>query len=377
MSRKKFDIRRVPGVGIICAVISVIFWSTAGLCIKLSTDVHALEVLTISAIIQTVIYFLVMVYQKVNYLGECTERIPLFLRCTLGTVSMACLYTSYRLIPLSDATTIRFTAPVFVAAFAYLLLREPFGRMEILCACITITGCVLVGRPTFLWGSGTGLTTDTILGLALALSAAITIAISMTVMRKLQKTPAPVVIFWFSMETVCLGVVSLWVLDEYKWPSTGTVWLIIAMTGLCGASDQLFITLALKLENAGPVAVVRALSVVISFIFSVTILNEKILVTSFIGGALIFASIIVMGVYKWRTDYKCDEKAVVSDECCPENNNKTYTIGGLSVVQALPSIQSYRIYPSYMARPVDLSAPHILSYLDVRHVKAPESRQPV
>ncbi|CAG2116965.1 unnamed protein product, partial [Medioppia subpectinata] len=135
--------------------------------------------------------------------------------------------------------------------------------------------------------------------------------------------------------------------------------------GLCGASDQLFITLALKLENAGPVAFVRALSVVISFIFSITILNEKILVTRFIGGALIFASIIVMGVYKWRTDYKCDEKAAVSDECCPQNNNKTYSIGGLSVVQVLSSVPSYRIHPSYMARPVDVSAPHILSYLDV------------
>ncbi|CAG2169414.1 unnamed protein product, partial [Oppiella nova] len=111
MSRKKLDIRAIPGAGIICAIISVIFWSTAGLCIKLSDDVHALEVLTISAIIQSVIYLSVMLYQKVDYLGHKNERIYLFLRCTLGTVSMACLYTSYRLIPLSDATTIRFTAP--------------------------------------------------------------------------------------------------------------------------------------------------------------------------------------------------------------------------------------------------------------------------
>ncbi|CAG2104759.1 unnamed protein product [Medioppia subpectinata] len=151
-------------------------------------------------------------------------------------------------------------------------------------------------------------------------------------MQKLQKTPAPVVIFWFSLETVCLGLISLYVLDEYKWPSTGTVWLIIAITAVQ--------TLAFKLQNAGPVAVVRALSVVISFIFSVTILNEKILVTSFIGGALIFASIIVMSVYKWRTNYKCVEKAAVNNECWSKNNNKTYTIGDLSVVQVLPSFQS-------------------------------------
>ena len=161
-------------------------------------------------------------------------------RCTLGTVSMACLYTSYRLIPLSDATTIRFTAPIFVSVFAFILLGEPFGVFDMVSAAITIGGVILVGRPSFLFCTEPEvMTSDTIVGLVLALCSAVFIAISMTVMRKLQKTGSAVVIFWFSMSSVLLGAIALWIMDEWKWPSNATVWLIIVMTGKHRHSDYL------------------------------------------------------------------------------------------------------------------------------------------
>ncbi|XP_054164352.1 solute carrier family 35 member G1-like, partial [Oppia nitens] len=365
-NKKSVDLKAIPGVGIFCAIISVLFWSSAGLCIKLSTDVHALEMLTVSALIQTAIYFIVMLNTKtvVNYFGEPNERIYLFLRCTLGTISMACLYTSYRLIPLSDATTMRFTAPVFVSLFAYILLRERFGPMEMSGALITITGVVLVARPTFLFSTGAVVSADTCWGLVLAMSAAITIAISMTVMRRLQRTQASVVIFWFSLETVCLGLVALWLLDEFKWPSNATVWLVMCITGMCGASDQLFITMALKLENAAPVAVVRALSVVISFIFSVTILDEPILLTSFLGGSLIFISIICTGIYKWYIDY--------NNKPNHHNNNNTIAINNKTVANCPhpPPLTTKSTNTVYIIEPVDdPSDPYLLKYLEFRHME--------
>jgi drug/metabolite transporter (DMT)-like permease len=91
------------------------------------------------------------------------------------------------------------------------------------------------------------------------------------------------------------------------------------LLAICGALDQLFITLSLKLENAGPISVVRALSVVFSFIFSVTILDEKIRWTSFAGGALIFISIVIMGTAKWYKDSKEDN--LLKKNCEEANNN--------------------------------------------------------
>ena len=108
--------------------------------------------------------------------------------------------------------------------------------------------------------------------------------------------------------------------------------------GLCGAADQLFITMALKLENAGPIAVVQALNVVISFIFSFTILNERIRITSFIGGTLIFLSICIMSAYKWLKD---------SNDQNPKEK----------------SVDKHR-QPVYVIRPIDPSDPNILSYIE-------------
>ena len=97
---------------------------------------------------------------------------------------------------------------------------------------ITIAGVLLVGRPSFLFNrEAEEMSSDTIIGLVLALCAAISIAISMTVMRKLQKTESPVVILWFSLSTLVLGAIALTILGEWKWPSNATVWLIIVMTG--------------------------------------------------------------------------------------------------------------------------------------------------
>jgi drug/metabolite transporter (DMT)-like permease len=95
---------------------------------------------------------------------------------------------------------------------------------------MTITGVLLIGRPSFIF-SDVVYDNEDIIGIVLALLAAITIAISMTVMRKLQNTPSAIVIFWFSMSSVILGLVSLIILDEFKMPTKFTLWLILLVTG--------------------------------------------------------------------------------------------------------------------------------------------------
>lgn len=229
---------------------------------------------------------------------------------------MACFYSSYRYIPLGDATTIRFTSPVFIAIFAHFIVNEPFGLLQIVNALTTLIGVILIGRPSFIFGvktlSSSSLnerteltfelndtipiwpiekraatyydlqdsnrsenfdhlnvinslfTTDslilpesndnvattttmsttqslsnqlliddwssTLFGVFLSLIAAISISISMIFMRKIRKTPPPLVIFWFSLSNVILGAVGLWIIDEYRLPIGFECWLLIIMT---------------------------------------------------------------------------------------------------------------------------------------------------
>jgi len=45
VKNKFLNVKSVPGIGIICAVLSAIFFSMQALCIRLSTEIHSLQVL--------------------------------------------------------------------------------------------------------------------------------------------------------------------------------------------------------------------------------------------------------------------------------------------------------------------------------------------
>lgn len=221
---------------------------------------------------------------------------PLPFRCLLGTLSLASFYSAYHYISMGDATTLRFTSPVFIAIFAKFLVGEPFGLVQGFNAILTVIGVVLIGRPKlvfkhfcppaapnashsnehlyeatdspqltdFLPMTGravealdgnnnnslidllflsnnnitTTTTTDTIigivphgatwLGLALALFSAVTISISMISMKKLNHTPVPVGVFWFSFTSVLFGAGSMLIFGLYRTPSPMAIVLIVA-----------------------------------------------------------------------------------------------------------------------------------------------------
>lgn len=76
----------------------------------------------------------------------------------------------------------------------------------------------------------------------------------------------------------------------------------VSIAALCSVFDQLCITIALKLENTGAIAVIQTLCVVLSFIFSALILNEPLYLSSILGGAFIFTSVLILGLSKMFTD---------------------------------------------------------------------------
>lgn len=191
-----------------------------------------------------------------------------------GTISLACLYSSYRYIPLADATTLRFTSPVFIAIFAHFFANEPFGLLQLVNSATTLTGVVLIGRPSFLFSppltslpvplsqksqmanlsdpsnssvlssfeqvsqsiapiepsSEPLLSSSALIGVMLSLAASITISISMIFMKRLKHTPAPLVIFWFSFFNVLLGTAGVSILGEFRMPNGLVVCILLAVT---------------------------------------------------------------------------------------------------------------------------------------------------
>jgi drug/metabolite transporter (DMT)-like permease len=84
--------------------------------------------------------------------GVKGERIVVLLRGVSGFFSFGLLYVAYRMIPLADASTIVFSAPIFTLIFAWLVLREECGLFQTFILIFTMAGVVLISRPSFLFG---------------------------------------------------------------------------------------------------------------------------------------------------------------------------------------------------------------------------------
>ena len=69
-------------------------------------------------------------------------------RCTVGLSAMACYFYAVQQIPLSNAVTLQYTAPLFVALFSGAMLRERVSPLVYGCIALSFVGTVLIVSPS-------------------------------------------------------------------------------------------------------------------------------------------------------------------------------------------------------------------------------------
>lgn len=265
--------------------------------------------------VQMFVYLPVIVYNGFNLMGAKGERIALFSRGFFGFVSFGLCYIAYRMIPLADASTIVFSAPVYVSVFACILLKEECGIFQAFTVIVTISGVLLISKPTFLFGDTHEAVTEVALrmeGTILAFISSLSAALTFVMIRKLQRTPAAVVINMFSVVSIVCGVLSLAIIYYCFYEEADTLaqgigipdtweeigWLV--GNGLCGVLGQLCLTVALKIEEAGLVSLARTIDIVMAFIFQIAFLKqEQVHWTSILGAVIVCIGVCVSALRRW------------------------------------------------------------------------------
>lgn len=207
---------------------------------------------------------------------------------------------SYRLIPLADASTIQFSAPMFVFILAYFILGEVITILQIFTGFLALIGVVFVSKPQFILkylDPQHSIKVD-YTGIILAIVAAVSTAFGMIMLRKLKQTPVHVVIFWFSLLTTVASFSALYAIDGFTMPRGWTTWAWLVAIGFCGIGDQLFMTLAFKYEQAGIVSVSRTMTIVLAFIWDTLLLGVSVHWTSILGSCLVITSVLLLGISK-------------------------------------------------------------------------------
>ncbi|RWS04265.1 solute carrier family 35 member G1-like protein, partial [Dinothrombium tinctorium] len=293
-------IAKIPAIGIFFALLSCCFISTESLIIKIVSNLHPIELIAFRALGMMIVFVITIFYNKYSFYGAKDERWFLLLRATLGFISSCFGFTAVRYIPLGDASAITFSAPVFVSIFARILLKEPFGILQLITLVTTLCGGFLISRPSFIFGTNEKIEAKNhLIGTLLAFACAVFAALVFVMLRKMQKTPSAVVIFWFSFTTVIFAPLTTMIFDTFKMPKDLKTWMLVALLGLIAAPGQIFMTLAFKLEDAGPVSVTRTISIVISFVYQAVLLKESVVWTSLLGATIVCLSVVIIAIEKW------------------------------------------------------------------------------
>jgi drug/metabolite transporter (DMT)-like permease len=164
-------------------------------------------------------------------------------RGMIGLATMVLAFAGLTYLPLAEAATIGFAAPLFSVALSALILGEPVGWHRWSAVALGFAGVLIVMRP-----GGSHLPA---IGLTLAVLAALGTAAVTITLRQIGRTEAtPTIVLWFTCFS--MAVTGL-LLPFYGQAHDGRTWAILLVLGLCGGLGQLFLTSALRFA---PVSVV-------------------------------------------------------------------------------------------------------------------------
>jgi drug/metabolite transporter (DMT)-like permease len=300
-------LRKIPGFGLLMALVSGVFFATCGFSIELMDGVCPALVVTTMSTIQLAFYLPITLCFGESLLGVKGERCAVLQRSIFGFIAFLLSFMALFYISFSDSSSILFSAPIWVSIFAYFMLKEPCGLFQVGTIIVTLLGVFMISRPTFIFGSteeDVFTPQQRIIGIVLSFLTSISMSLAYIPIRKMKKTPTTVVITLFSAFSMIAGILTLivWYFvfpETFIMPHTPMDWAMIALNGCCGVCAQTSLVLSLKLEEAGLVSLMRTFDIVMAFMYQASILDQPVYWQSIIGAIIICTCCVAVALKKY------------------------------------------------------------------------------
>jgi len=200
-------------------------------------------------------------------------------RAAIGAASLMITFYAYSLMPFAETTALLFASSLFVPVLAVLILRESVGPYRWSAIAFGFVGVIVMVRP-----SGDVF----VLGVVVALAAALLHAILQIILRYLGQFEKPETIsfYFFVVGTLITAVAMPFVSVK---PTANEFPLLIGV-GLSGAAAQWMLSIAYKNAPAAVVSVFNYTSIVWATLFGFMIWNEWPMPTVIAGAAIVIAS---------------------------------------------------------------------------------------
>ena len=260
------------------------------------TSVHA-DVWMIIMVRSAVIAFAVAAFAASRGISlRINNRRTMLLRCAVGLTAMILYFTALGRIPIGQAVTLQYTAPLFVALLSGRVLAEKVSAGIALLVFTAFAGIVLIVSPEL------GKVEPDAL---LALGSGFFAAFAYMYVRELRTTDSPTsVVFWFAAASVAGSVVQaapdLFSLD------TKTLAALVGI-GIGAGGGQVGITIAYQKANAAWVSAFSYLTVIVATFYGFTVFGETLSTADWIGGLLIVGSGIALVFMMPSTEEKTSQ----------------------------------------------------------------------
>ncbi len=269
------DLRRA----ILMMLASTVLFGSMAVMIRLaSSELHPFEIAFFRNLFGFVFALPLLLRHGVGLLR--TSHLSLyFMRCVIGIGSMLCGFWAIVHLPLAEAISISYSAPLFVTIGAALVLGEVVRVRRWSAVVVGFLGVLLIVRP-----GGTSFNVHTLAALAAAVLSG-SVAISIKFLSRTEKADAIVLyttLLWVPMSLV--PALFVWV-----WPH-GITWLWIVLAGFFGTMGHMFWTRALKLGDASLLTPISFVQVLIVGLYGWALFGETIDRWTAIGAGVILAS---------------------------------------------------------------------------------------
>ena len=201
-------------------------------------------------------------------------------RALLGLSTMVLGFSALAFLPLAEATTISFVAPLFAVLLSALILGEKVGRYRWSAVMVGFVGVLIVMQP-----SGSGLPP---IGLLLALLAAFGVAAVTITIRDIGRTEStPTTVLWFTSSAMLLSGA---LMPFFAQSHDSYEWTVLAALGLLGGIGQLLMTSSLRYAPVPVVVPFDYVQLLWAVLLGWLLWNTHPVATSWVGAAVIVCS---------------------------------------------------------------------------------------
>ena len=271
-----------PRIAVLWMIFGSVCFGTMNALVKW-TSFHA-DVWMIIMVRSAVIAFAVAIFAASRGVSlKGSDKRTMLLRCVVGLTAMILYFTALGRIPIGQAVTLQYTAPLFVALLSGRVIRERVEPVVALLVGTAFAGIVLIVSPDL-----SSIDSDALLALGSGFFA----AMAYMYVRELRNTDsASSVVFWFAAFSVVGSIFQA--LPDVAGLEWKTIAALIGI-GIGAGGGQVGITMAYHRANAAWVSAFSYLTVIVATFYGFTLFNESLGASDWLGGLLIVGSGIAL-----------------------------------------------------------------------------------